>query len=86
MVTRKVMALKEDGKEGQNHHGEPLRFPESKELCEDDAGHAEHEGELVNELHLEGDRDPSRRNVEAKASVFCVDLWDTLYVIPDPGL
>ena len=34
------------------HHGEPLRLPQSEKLCEDDAHHSKHEGQLVDEFHL----------------------------------
>ena len=35
------------------YHCEPLGFPQSQELGENDAHHSEHKGELVYELHLQ---------------------------------
>ena len=63
------------------HHGEPLRLPQSEKLCEDDAHHSKHEGQLVDEFHLLNVKiffNPFSRSMS-------LHLRDPLDVVSDPG-
>ena len=40
-------------KQKKIYHSEPLGLPQSQELCQNDAHHPKHKGQLVYELHLQ---------------------------------
>ena len=65
----------------KRYHSEPLGFPQSQELGENDAHHSEHKGELVYELHLQ--KTDSFKHSELLVTWHC-HLRNPLYVISYP--